>query len=43
MEKIACEFDGKTYFSGSEVCDATKCKICRDGEWIDTRVSSFGP
>ena len=25
METITCEFDGKTYFSGAEVCDATRC------------------
>ena len=43
MEKVACEFDGKTYFSGAEVCDAVRCMMCKEGEWVATWVSSFGP
>ena len=43
MEKVTCEFDGKTYFSGAEVCDAVRCMMCKEGEWVATWVSPFGP
>jgi hypothetical protein len=43
MENITCEFDGKTYLSGAEVCDAIKCMMCKSGEWAVTRMSPIGP
>ena len=43
MENITCEFDGKSYLSGAEVCDAIKCVMCKNGEWVVTWISPFGP
>ena len=43
MEEIACEFDGKIFFSGTEVCDAVRCIVCKSGKWAVTWVSPFGP
>ncbi len=42
MDKSMCVFDGKEHSDGSEVCDATRCMVCRDGEWLLTWISDFG-
>jgi hypothetical protein len=43
METITCKFEGKTYFSGAEVCDAIRCMVCKDGDWVTSWLSPFGP
>ncbi|MFZ0928074.1 MAG: hypothetical protein WAN11_05720 [Syntrophobacteraceae bacterium] len=42
MEKNICIFDDKEYSDGSEVCDAIRCMVCRDGEWVASWISDFG-
>ncbi len=42
MEKSKCTFEGKEHSDGSEVCDALRCMVCRDGEWVASWISDFG-
>ena len=42
MENNVCIFDGKEHSDGSELCDATRCMVCRDGEWRLSWMSEFG-
>jgi hypothetical protein len=43
MDRNRCTYDGKKHPDGSELCDALRCMVCRDGKWVVNWVSSFGP
>ncbi len=32
MEKSKCGFDGREHAEGTELCDATRCMVCKDGK-----------
>ncbi len=38
MEEKTCTYLGSTYLEGQEVCEADKCMVCRDGEWVDEAI-----
>jgi|GEM_PF-1218806 hypothetical protein len=42
MEKNMCIFEGKEHADGSELCDAIRCMVCKDGEWRLSWMSEFG-
>ena len=43
MERGKCEFHGREHAEGTELCDAARCMVCKDGKWRTTWISPFGP
>lgn len=49
MEKDSrkdCNFEGRTYSHGSQLCGKDRCRRCEDGDWVERfedLVFSFGP
>jgi hypothetical protein len=42
MDENVCTFEGKKYSDGSELCDALRCMVCSDGEWVVSWISNLG-
>jgi|WetSurMetagenome_2_1015567.scaffolds.fasta_scaffold136973_2 hypothetical protein len=41
-QKDTCSLEDKEHRSGSEVCDALRCMVCRDGKWHVSWLSNMG-
>jgi hypothetical protein len=32
-----CKFEDQEYSYGHEICTSSQCKVCIDGEWLESR------
>ena len=35
LERKGCFFENRIYPYGATVCDLEKCRVCKDGVWVD--------
>jgi len=35
LERKGCFFENRIYPEGSTICDMEKCRVCKDGIWVD--------
>ncbi len=41
-DKDICMYEDKKIPEGTELCDALRCMVCRDGKWRVSWLSHFG-